>query len=93
MKTRKSGKLYTFQNIQANHLLGMRLIDRLWYSTRENYYFSPGKVNKTTSEIQHNRIQISINYVNFLLFMNQAVITPRQDSERRWEGDVSMWDS
>lgn len=65
MKTRKSGKLYTFQNTQANHLLGVRLIDRLQYCTRESYSFSPGKVNKTTLEIEHDRTQISINYVNF----------------------------
>lgn len=93
MKTRKPGKLYTFQNTQANHLLGVRLIDWLQYCTMGKYSFSPGKGNKTTVETEHDRTQISINYANFYVFMNQAVSSHSQGSQRREEGEESRWDN
>lgn len=93
MKTRKPGKLYTFQKRQANHLLGVRLIDQLQYCTMGKYVFPPGKGNKTILETEHDRTQISMNYANFYVFMNQAVSSHSQGSQRREEGEQSRWDN
>lgn len=55
------------------------------------YSFSPGKGNKITLETEHYRTQVSMNYANFYVFMNEAVIGHRQGSRKREEGEESRW--
>ena len=93
MKRRKPGKLYTFQNTQANHLLGVRA-DRLATVLHNGkiFLFSwKRKWDHTRNRAQQNT-DFKVLCQFLCMYMNQAVSSHSQGSQRREDGEGSTWD-